>query len=144
MTHVSVNRLYPTTKASCTIDSDGNIIKVYYSMTDLSKEHGVDPRRVYNCFIGTRDNYFGLRFREYDVEKEDYIRTRFDNPEFKYKSTRRRRIKCIETGQVFKSQIEASRILGINQGLISNYVLGKRTESVNGYTFEEIEGRFEV
>lgn len=144
MTHSSENRLHPWTAVPCTIDSDGNIIEIYLSVNDLSRKTGTAPRHVSKCIAGNQDGYFGLRIREYDLEKGDYIRTRFDDSNIKIKSTQRRRIKCIETGEIFKSQMEASKKLGISQSLISEYVSGKRKSSVNGYTFEQIYGKFNV
>lgn len=139
MTHSSINRLHPWTKAVCLIDKNGVVTEIYPSINELSRKYEISARVAYNCLRETRDNYFGLRVREYDLEKEDYIKTRFDNPDFKYKSTRRRNIKCVETGQIFKSQMEASKVLGINQSQISDYISGKRKSNVGGYTFEEIE-----
>lgn len=144
MTHSSENRLHPLTAVPCTIDSDGKVIEIYLSVNDLSRKTGTAPRHVSRCIAGNQDGYFGLRIREYDLEKEDYIRTRFDDPNVKIKSTKRRRVKCIETEQIFKSQMEASKVLGISQSQISDFISGKRKSSVNGYTFEEIYGKFNV
>lgn len=47
------------------------------------------------------------------------------------------KIKCIETNQIFNSQLQASKKLGIKQGHISEQLNGKRA-NVKGYTFERI------
>ena len=49
-----------------------------------------------------------------------------------------RKIRCIETGEVFSTQSEASRKLGINQSMISAVLLNKR-KSAGGYSFEYAE-----
>lgn len=139
MTHSSINRLHPKTAVPCIIDKDGKVIKIYYSMSDLSRECGALPLQIYGCFIGKQDGYFAQRIRKYDLEKQDYIRTKFDDPNYEYKSTRRRRIRCVENGEIYKTQSDASRKLNINQGLISGYLTGKRKESIQGYTFEYFE-----
>lgn len=139
MTHSSINRLHPKTAVPCIIDKEGKIIKIYYSMSDLSRECGALPLQIFGCFIGKQDGYFGQRIRKYDLDKQDYIRTKFDDPNYEYKSTRRRRIRCIENGEIYKTQSDASRKLNINQGLISDYLTGKRKENIQGYTFEYFE-----
>lgn len=45
-----------------------------------------------------------------------------------------KRVRCIETGQIFRSQLEADRQLGLRDGSVSNARLHNRP--VNGMTFE--------
>ena len=64
--------------------------------------------------------------------------TRYDNlikdcPEFK-----RQRVLCVETGQVFESQIECALALGIDQGGVGQVLRG-RLKSFKGYHFKHTD-----
>jgi hypothetical protein len=43
-------------------------------------------------------------------------------------------IRCVETGKVFTSQMEAARLMGLDQSTISRHLNGSRAH-VNGYHF---------
>ena len=49
-----------------------------------------------------------------------------------------RKVKCIETGEVYNSYNEAGRAIGINQNSVRRVVLGEQ-ESVKGLHFEFVE-----
>ena len=49
-----------------------------------------------------------------------------------------RKIRCIETGEVYNSYNEAGRVIGINQNSVRRVVLGEQ-ESVKGLHFEFVE-----
>ena len=73
------------------------------------------------------------------VYYEDFIRMTKEDIERKLKQHTRAFLKCccIETGEVFESLAQASRILKIDAGLISRVCQGKQ-ESTKGYHFEYI------
>ena len=50
------------------------------------------------------------------------------------------RIRCDQTGQVFRTQAEIVREMGLSQGNLSAHILGKRfAKHVGGYTFTVFE-----
>ena len=49
-----------------------------------------------------------------------------------------RKIRCIETGEVYNSCVEAGRAVGVTKSTIRNVVIGKQ-ESTKGFHFEAVE-----
>lgn len=143
MTHVSENRLNPLTIWVCIVSNDGEVIEVFRSLNHFSEvhqtsgEHKMKKDDAYACIIGKQNDFYGIKVREYDFENKTYIKTKFDDPDYRFTSTRKMKLKCIETGEIFKSQMDASRKLGITQSLISE-ALRKNNGKVNQYTFVTI------
>ena len=50
---------------------------------------------------------------------------------------KQKKVRCIETGEVFDSQKEAENTLGLKKGSIANYFFGN-SKTANGYTFEHL------
>ena len=137
MQHSSENRLHPKTTWCCIVDDDGNVSEIYESMNILTRHYGMKSSApACQCILGECGTRMGLRIREYSPVLKDYVRTRFDDPSFKYKCTAKRKIRCVENGTIYNSQMEASNMLNISQPSISEYLRGNRLENVDGYTFE--------
>lgn len=143
MTHVSENRLYPKSIWVCIVSNNGYIIEIFRSLNhfsevyEMSGEHKMKKDDAYACIIGKQNDFYGIKVREYDFENEAYVKTKFDDPNYKFTSTRKMKLECVETGEIFKSQMDASRKLGISQSLISE-ALRKNNGRVNQYTFTTI------
>jgi len=138
MTHVRNNGLYPKSKQCCIVEDD-KVIKIYPTGKALAVKMGIDHRSIaYSC-RGKACDSNGVKVRYYDEVKEDWIRTKFDDPNFKFISTRKQRILCNETGEIFDSQCKAGKALNIRAPDISMYLSGKRKSPINGYTFTFIE-----
>lgn len=96
-----------------------------------------DDNRVGNLAWGTqRDNVLDMRKNRNDYTLNDCDRE-------KAYTKRRTPVKAIhlETGEetTFISQQEASRMLGVNQSVISGIAAGKTgRHSIHGYTFEKL------
>ncbi len=135
MTHSSINRLHPKTIACCELDGGKEIIKIFLSINDAARKLDVQTKRIINCGRGISNDTDGRIIRYYDLETKSYIRTKFDNPDYKYKSSRKRKIKCINNNKIYNSQCHAARELGISQCRISeNLNKNKRCK----YDFEYI------
>lgn len=138
MKHCSENRLNPRATMCCTLDGNRNIVKTYGSIHICARDLGLEHFNIIASCEGWGDTIRGHRIRYFDESVNYYIRTKFDNSDYKYKCTRKQKIRCLETGDIFMSQMEASRAFGINQSAISNYLKGIRTKPVRGKTFEFI------
>lgn len=143
MQHASINRLNPLTTWVCLVSNDDKIIEVFRSLNyfisvyEMEGEYKIKVDDAFACMIGKQNDFYGIKVREYDFENKTYVRTKFDDPDYKYTSTRKMKLKCVETGDVFKSQMEASRKLRISQSLISEAVR-KNNGVVGEYTFVKI------
>jgi hypothetical protein len=135
MVHSSEHRLHPKTIACCLLDSKMDIIKVYLSINDASRDLGVHTKQIINCGRGISNDTKGYVVRYFDIKTETYTPTKFDSKDYKYSSSRKQKIICLETGEIFDSQCEASRVLGIRQPVISNN-LNKGTKCK--YNFKRI------
>lgn len=137
MNHVSENRLHPDSTRCCIINKTGEVEDVFRSVKFLSRKTGINTFGIKDSCEGRMETYHGLKIRYYNEDKKDYVKTKFDNPDYKHGKTKGSLIRCIETGKVFKSQCEASREMGIKQPKISNQLNGKRKDA-DGYTFERV------
>lgn len=135
MKHSSENRFHPKTRWCCIIDDNGVIQETFDSVRGCSREYDINHQNISACCKGQCDRMSGMRFRYYDEINFEYIKTHFDNPNYIYKSTKRRKIICLENNVIYKSQSEASIELKIRQPLISDYLKGKINNPINGYTF---------
>ena len=122
--------------ARCFIPNHNNYPVVRH-LNDCPEDNDVE-----NLAWGTqRDNIIDMRNAQNDYKLTDLDRERAY-------AKRRTPIKaiCIETGeeQMFTSQQEASRILGVSQASISHIALGKPgRRSEHGYTFKKVSGGHE-
>ena len=135
MEHVSDNLLHPKAKYICILDKHDRVINVFNSMNVVNSKYDINIKCIINCCNGISNDTGGLKIRFYDKKNNSYIKTKFDDPNYKYSSSKKQKIICNETGESFNSQMIASRILNIRQSDISNYLRHKRKKSVKGYTF---------
>lgn len=138
MNHVSDNRLNPRSSWCCEIDKNGKIIEIYVSQSVAERKTIASVCNIFLCCHGKRDSAKGHRFRFYNENTNEYVKTKFDDTTYKYRSTTRKSIRCIETNVVYLTQMDASRDLKINQSEISNYLNGKRKHPIDGLTFEYV------
>lgn len=143
MQHSSINRLNPSTMWVCLVSDDEQVTEVFRSLNNFievyktGSEHKIKVDDAYACIIGKQNDFYGVKVRKYDFDNKTYIKTKFDDPNYKFTSTRKMKLKCIETGEIFKSQMDASRKLGVSQVLISEN-LRKNNGRVDKYTFVKI------
>lgn len=138
MKHVSDNELYPKNVNVCFVDKDNVIYKKFVSQMVCEAESGIRQSYIWACCYGKSDSIDGIKIRLYDKNNNDYIKTKYDEDGYDFICTRKQQIFCIETGQTFRSQCEAGKKLGVSQGEISNYLNGKKKNSVNGFTFKRV------
>lgn len=123
MTHVSENRLYPTTKYCCIIDDEGNITHTFNSTVEARTFLPNSAHGIKKCMDGVTNTIHDYKFRIWLPEENSYVKTRFDDPNFKWSTTRQRKILCEQNGKIYKTQSQASRELNISQSSISNNLL---------------------
>ena len=96
------------------------------------------------------DDYYGedVTFRDGDrshnhsdnlrwTSRRDLIRNTYSNG--RRQTHRMRRIRCVETGEVFDSIIECSRVMGINRSSICKCVNDGYLKTREGYHFEPVD-----
>lgn len=108
---------------------DGNNDKPY------GKCYGQVCGQSYPC---TQQEYIDPRKAGYQARKDSRKKAY-------YKSGGRvshnaRKMRCVETGDVFASMKEASRFAGVTHGVFRKaFSMGKVSASVGGYTFEAVD-----
>ena len=108
--------------------------KFYKSINSAHRLTGVSIQSlsaVLNGRTKTANNYHWERIPYTDSIIVEHDATKYKN------SVRRKKVRCIETGEVFKSIAEASRTLNIDAQNISNAVNGNRA-SAGGYHWERV------
>jgi len=138
MRHSSEESLNPFSKKCCEVDGDGNIIKIYVSIRNCAYQYGIYFDPIVASCLGKTKWWKDIKFRYYDEENNMWIKTKFDDPDYTYRCTRKRKIVCMENGKIYNSQMHASRDLNIPQSGISKVLNGKKDEC-NGYCFEYTE-----
>lgn len=123
MTHVSVNRLYPTTKYCCIIDDEGNIAHTFNSTVEARTFLPNSAHGIKKCMDGITNTIHNYKFRIWLPEENSYVKTRYDDPNYEWKSTRHRKILCEQNGKIYKNQSQASKDLGVLQSAISMHLL---------------------
>ena len=99
--------------------------KVYDSVSQASKDMGINAGNISQVVRGIFQAAEGYHFEEYH------------NP---VKTTRGKTVavRCVETGKVYRSIIEAARDVGIERSRISNVIHG-RYKTAGGYHWERYE-----
>jgi group I intron endonuclease len=89
-------------------------MKVYKTMSELSEELGVNPKSVYNMCTGQMGSAYGNGGKRYQIAY--YV----EGKEYKLKElpTKAKKVKCITTGEIYKSIAQASEMTGIRSGNI--------------------------
>lgn len=136
MTHSSINRLHPKTAYCCIIDDLGNITNTFNSMQEAKEFLPNSDGGIMNCMNGTNNDIHGVKFRVWNPDDNTYVKTKYDDPNYTWRSTRQRKFICKQNNKIYKSQMQASRDLGVSQSLISCNLL--RGEYCKGYTFEYV------
>ena len=110
------------------IDLDSKVI--YNSTADCAKELNISQGDIVRVCNHLHGSVKGYRFSYYD----DYQK----NGDVTYiplaHGTKKKPVKCIETGRVFESAHEAGRQMDLNYRLISSVCNGKR-KATGGYSF---------
>lgn len=119
MQHVRINRLNPRTKYVCLLDSNNNIIETYPSLESVGKKLNINASYVNNCCKGATNSIEYGKFRYYDINNNDYIRTRYDFNEVKLKGEYRKKIYCKDNDKTYNTQMECAKDLGILQTQVS-------------------------
>lgn len=97
---------------------------VFNSIKEASELCGIDPRRISDVIKGKRKNKAYLRWEYVDeLDKE---------------KNKQRKVRCIETGDVFKTPAEASRKMGIKSNVIYLALYGLSKTSL-GYHWEYVD-----
>lgn len=88
-------------------------------------------------------NFFNEDLNEYDVKHKDRnkLNNRVDNLRLKkrYGSRNKKRIRVVETGEVYESITECSKDLGVSISVISKMINGCCFGSKTGYHFEVVD-----
>ena len=88
-------------------------------------------------------NFFNEDLNEYDVKHKDRnkLNNRVDNLRLKkrYGSRNKKRIRVVETGEVYDSITACSKDLGISISVISKMINGSCFGSKTGYHFEVVD-----
>lgn len=138
MTHVSVNRLQPLHRPVCLLDNNYNIVSIFNSAHVCANELDISRIGVSNTCNGKKNTINGMLIRFYDEENNTYIKTKYETKDMRVKGLYKRKIRCIETGDITNTQQKMASLLKISQVKISNVLTGK-TSNAEGYHFEYIE-----
>lgn len=138
MMHVSENMLYPYSKQCCTIGKEDNIIEIYPTLTNASRALGVNHNSIRASCEGISDFTECYKFRYYDSETQTWLRTKFDDKNYKYSSSKKQLILCHQNGVKYPSQTKAAKELGLKQPEISLHLRGEKAD-VDGFTFERLD-----
>lgn len=88
-------------------------------------------------------NFFNEDLNEYDVKHKDCnkLNNRVDNLRLKkrYGSRNKKRIRVVETGEVYESITECSKDLGVSISMISKMINGCSFGSKTDYHFEVVD-----
>ena len=137
MVHSANNYLNKTQTPCCTISDIGEILIKYRSITNASKVLNIKHHDILHACNGRTNKTRGFKFRYQDTNRQGYIKTRFDDADYKKVSYKRSKIKCNETGQIFDSQRRAGIELGLHTSRISMQLRGEIAD-VKGYTFKRV------
>lgn len=117
-----------------------------YDMVHVSKEDFVEYKKYAYRYLGIMHadtilipkdlNIFNQLKIILDDELKKNINNGIDELET-HITKKRKKVRCVETGEIFESAAEASRYLGSSEGSASNYLRG-RAKSAGGFTWEEI------
>ena len=105
--------------------------KVYYSIAEASRDTGVAASGICACCINTRKTAGGYHWEYFTDEQDKSI----PNP-IKEKP-QKGRVMCVETGEIFASAAEASRLTGINDCGIRRCCQGDQQTS-GGYHWKRL------
>lgn len=138
MTHSSENRLHPKTAYCCTVDDEGNITNTFNSTEEARAFLPNSASGIMMNLYGNTNSVHGIKFRYWNPEDNTYVKTKYDNPNYKWTSTQRRKILCDQNGKIYNSKMEASRDLNMSSSSISTH-LNHGTRCQNGYTFKHVD-----
>lgn len=106
--------------------------KIYPSATEAARQIGSNQGTLSMACRGERGKVKGLKFAYLDDYESGSV------PEFKPDNGNRRKVRCVETGEVYSSLIEAAKAKGINSSKISSVCKGKR-KTTGGCRWEYVE-----
>lgn len=139
MEHVSENGLNPRSTACCLLnEKKTKILRVFQTTRNASYKTGEHYDCIGKSCRGVSNSAGGYIFRFYN-EDGTWVKTKFDKDGYKWKSTLKKKIRCIETGQIFKSICSCAKEMSLGQSAVSDYINSKRKSPVKGYTFERLE-----
>lgn len=133
--HISENRLHPKSTYCCIVDNNDNIIEIFNSLISLSKKIGVNEGNIFQACEGKIGLSKGLKIRYYNIDNNNFTPTRFDYDKIKTKGEYKRKIYCEYNDKIYNTQMECSKDLNIQQGVISRILLGKQTKNEYGIRF---------
>lgn len=136
--HAVENRLFIKMTYCCIIDDDKNIIETFFSTSEARQKYTKTQSDVTKSCKGKINSIYGLKFRFYDPETHTFTPTRFDDENFKWVNTSHKDIRCIETGKIYRSQMQASKDTGVSQPKISNMLRGELKSNNSEFTFEYV------
>lgn len=103
---------------------------VYDHSRDAERKLGLDSSTIIKCCKGKLMTIHGLHFmylREYEKLTEEEIQQKLNNRRY-------RKIKCLETGEIYKSLSEVTTTLHLGYKTVKDTCLGLR-KSAGGYHF---------
>lgn len=136
----------------------GRIMKTHinsrgYEVVALTINGRVQTERIHRLVAEAfleDDEYYGedVTFRDGDrsniyadnlrwISRRDLVRNTYNNG--RRQTHRMRRIRCVETGEIFDSIIECSRVMGINRSSICKCVNDGYLKTREGYHFEPVD-----
>ena len=124
MQHVKKNRLNPRA-AWCCIVKDNKVEEIFKSINIAERKNNLSSKGcVFRSCKGVINSAFDMKFRYYDPEKQDYIRTKWDTDKtLKPKGKYNRTIYCEDLGTYYNTQQECADHFNIKQGQISECLL---------------------
>lgn len=135
MEHVSENRLHPKAKWCCLLDSGDNIINTYKSVLVAKRcFDNLNYSDILDCCKGMINKTKDYKFRFYNIDTKDWVKTEYDNGK-QSKGSYRKKIYCDYNGKTYNTQMEVSIDLNIAQSVISRILLGKDEKNKYGIRY---------
>lgn len=100
---------------------------VYESLHEASRQTGISVNNILDCCSGRQISTFNTHWQFYGENQKTI--EELENSKYKKQC---KKVECIETGIIYKSAMEASRELGIDNRKISECCRGKR-QRTGGY-----------
>lgn len=118
----------------CICLNDG---KTYPSCKEAEKEYNLTKDSVGRICRGDRLSCHNFRFDFINTTKEIQDKKKSMEHSDSKPSHSAKKVICVETGQIYNSSVEASKILGMGNGYVSN-LMRKHRKTKEGYTFKYI------
>lgn len=116
--------------------------EIFFKQSDICRRYKCTPSQISSHLRGVLgyNSVKGYTFRRADfmgTDKQKQSLPRVPTkPMYKADARTRQPVQCNQTGQVFASQIEAAKAMGINKGQLSQHLQGRSGyKTIKGMTF---------